>query len=141
MARHRTRKKPMADINVVPYIDVMLVMLVIFMVTAPLLTQGVSVELPQADAEPVPDPDKEPLVVSIDAAGRMYLNVGDAPDSPIDGDTLVKNISAVLRRQPGKSVMVRGDHTVDYGTVVAALVLLQQAEIPKVGLVTEPPER
>lgn len=131
----------MADINVVPYIDVMLVMLVIFMVTAPLLTQGVSVELPQADAEPVPDPDNEPLVVSVDAAGRMYLNVGDAPDQPVDGDTLVNNISAVLRRQPGKSVLVRGDHSVDYGAVVTTLVLLQQADIPKVGLVTEPPER
>jgi len=131
----------MADINVVPYIDVMLVMLVIFMVTAPLLTQGVSVELPQADAEPVPDPDNEPLVVSVDAAGNMYLNVGDAPDQPVDGATLVNNISAVLRRQPGKSVLIRGDHSVDYGAVVGALVLLQQADIPKVGLVTEPPER
>ncbi|HUT40494.1 MAG TPA: protein TolR [Gammaproteobacteria bacterium] len=141
MARHRVRKKPMADINVVPYIDVMLVMLVIFMVTAPLLTQGVSVELPQADAEPVPDPDNEPLVVSVDAAGNMYLNVGDAPDQPVDGATLVNNISAVLRRQPGKSVLIRGDHSVDYGAVVGALVLLQQADIPKVGLVTEPPER
>ncbi len=141
MARHRVRKKPMADINVVPYIDVMLVMLVIFMVTAPLLTQGVSVELPQADAEPVPDPDNEPLVVSVDAAGNLYLNVGDAPDQPVDGATLVNNISAVLRRQPGKSVLIRGDHSVDYGAVVGALVLLQQADIPKVGLVTEPPER
>ena len=141
MARQRIRKRPMADINVVPYIDVMLVMLVIFMVTAPLLTQGVSVELPQADAEPVPDPDNEPLVVSVDAAGNLYLNVGDAPDKPVDSDTLVSNLSAVLRRQPGKSVLVRGDHSVDYGAVVAALVLLQQAEIPKVGLVTEPPER
>ncbi len=131
----------MADINVVPYIDVMLVMLVIFMVTAPLLTQGVSVDLPQADAEPVPDPDNEPLVVSVDAAGKLYLNVGDTPDQPLDSATLANNVSAVLRRQPGKSVMVRGDHSVDYGAVVAALVLLQQAKIPKVGLVTEPPER
>ena len=131
----------MADINVVPYIDVMLVMLVIFMVTAPLLTQGVSVELPKADAEAVPDPDNEPLVVSVDAAGKLYLNVGDAPDQPVDDATLVNNISAVLRRQPGKSVLIRGDHSVDYGAVVGALVLLQQADIPKVGLVTEPPER
>ena len=131
----------MADINVVPYIDVMLVMLVIFMVTAPLLTQGVDVDLPQADAEPVPDSDSEPLVVTVDAAGSMYLNVGDAPEAPVDADTLVNNIGAVLRRQPGKRVLVRGDHSVDYGAVVATLVLLQQAEIPKVGLVTEPPER
>jgi biopolymer transport protein TolR len=140
MARHRVRKKPMADINVVPYIDVMLVMLVIFMVTAPLLTQGVSVDLPEAAAEPMPDTDKEPLVVSVDAAGKLYLNVGDAPAEPVDGETLVKNVSAVLRRQPGKSVMVRGDHSVDYGTVISALVLLQSAQIQNVGLVTEPPE-
>jgi len=141
MARQRIRKRPMADINVVPYIDVMLVMLVIFMVTAPLLTQGVNVELPEAPAKVMEEQDKEPLVVSVDADGRLYLNVGDAPDKPVDGDTLINSISAVLRRQPGKSVMVRGDHSVDYGAVVAALVLLQQAEIPKVGLVTEPPER
>jgi biopolymer transport protein TolR len=140
MARNRTRKKPMAEINVVPYIDVMLVMLVIFMVTAPLLTQGVSVDLPEAAAAPMQEQDKEPLVVSVDAAGKLYLNVGDAPAQPVDGETLVKNVSAVLRRQPGKSVMVRGDHSVDYGAVIAALVLLQRAEIPRVGLVTEPPE-
>ncbi len=141
MARHRVRKKPMAEINVVPYIDVMLVMLVIFMVTTPLLTQGVSIDLPEAAAEPMQEQDKEPLVVSIDAAGKLYLNIGDAPSEPVDGETLVKNVSAVLRRQPGKSVMVRGDHSVDYGAVIAALVLLQRAEIPRVGLVTEPPEQ
>ena len=130
----------MAEINVVPYIDVMLVMLVIFMVTAPLLTQGVKVDLPEASADPIDDPDKEPVVVNVDAAGNLYLNVGDAPDRPIDADTLVNNVAAVLRRQPGKSVLVRGDHAVDYGTVVSAMVLLQQAGVPRVGLVTEPPE-
>jgi len=140
MARHRIRKKPMAEINVVPYIDVMLVMLVIFMVTAPLLTQGVKVDLPEASAEPVEDPDQEPVVVSVDASGNLYLNVGDAPESPIDGDTLVRNIGIVLKRQPGKSVLVRGDHAVDYGTVVSAMVLLQQAGVPHAGLVTESPE-
>ena len=86
-------------------------------------------------------PSNEPLVVSVDAAGKLYLNVGDTPDQPLDSATLANNVAAVLRRQPGKSVMVRGDHSVDYGAVVAALVLLQQAKIPKVGLVTEPPER
>ena len=140
MARHRTRKRPMAEINVVPYIDVMLVMLVIFMVTAPLLTQGVKVDLPEASAEPVDNPDQEPVVVSVDASGNLYLNVGDDPESPIDGDTLVRTIGIVLKRQPGKSVLVRGDHAVDYGTVVSAMVLLQQAGVPHVGLVTESPE-
>jgi len=141
MARHRTRKKPMAEINVVPYIDVMLVMLVIFMVTAPLLTQGVQVDLPEAAAEPIDDTDNEPLVVAVDAAGNLYLNVGDTPEDPLDGETLVQNVAAVLRRQPRKSVLVRGDHAVDYGSVVSAMVLLQQAGVPNIGLVTEPPEQ
>jgi biopolymer transport protein TolR len=141
MARQRSRKRPMAEINVVPYIDVMLVMLVIFMVTAPLLTQGVQVELPVADAEPIDDKDQEPLVVNVDAAGNLYLNVGESPDTPLDGETLANNVAAVLRRQPGKSVLVRGDHAVDYGTVVSAMVLLQSAGVPNVGLVTDPPEQ
>ena len=141
MARQRSRKRPMAEINVVPYIDVMLVMLVIFMVTAPLLTQGVQVELPTADAEPIDDKDKEPLVVNVDAAGNLYLNVGESPEMPLDGETLANNVAAVLRRQPGKSVLVRGDHAVDYGTVVSAMVLLQSAGVPNVGLVTDPPEQ
>ncbi len=141
MARQRIRKRPMAEINVVPYIDVMLVMLVIFMVTAPLLTQGVKVELPVADAEPIDDSDKEPLVVNVDAAGNLYLNVGESPEEPLDGETLANNVAAVLRRQPGKSVLVRGDHAVDYGTVVSAMVLLQSAGVPNIGLVTDPPEQ
>ena len=130
----------MAEINVVPYIDVMLVMLVIFMVTAPLLTQGVQVDLPKADAKAVDDRDQEPLVVTVDAAGALYLNIGDDPQQPVEGELLVERIAAVQRRQPGKRVLVRGDHSVDYGTVIRALVLLQQADIPMVGLVTEPPE-
>ena len=130
----------MAEINVVPYIDVMLVMLVIFMVTAPLLTQGVKVELPQAAAEPMESKDQEPLVVTVDAGGSLYLNIGDAPDQPVEGDALVQRVAAVLRRQPAKPVMVRGDHAADYGSVVAAMVLLQQAGISGVGLVTESPE-
>ena len=141
MARQRTRKRPMAEINVVPYIDVMLVMLVIFMITAPLLTQGVKVDLPEASAEPIEDPDNEPLVVSVDAGGNLYLNVGELPDDAITEEDLVQTVAAVLRRQPQKSVLVRGDHEVDYGVVVSAMVLLQQAGAPNVGLVTEPPEQ
>ncbi|UCC55972.1 MAG: protein TolR [Gammaproteobacteria bacterium] len=140
MARHRTRKRPMSEINVVPYIDVMLVMLVIFMVTAPLLTQGVKVELPEADAEPMDAEQQEPIVVNVDAAGKLYLNVGDNPNEAIDGATLVQRVSAILRRRQDQTVLVRGDHAVDYGTVVAAMVLLQQAGVPGVGLVTEPPD-
>jgi biopolymer transport protein TolR len=138
MARQRTKKKPMGEINVVPYIDVMLVMLVIFMITAPLLNQGVDVDLPQADAEPMDDQQQEPLVLSVDAEGRYFLNVGGDPEAAIDGDTLVSRASAVLRQRPKTPVLVRGDAKVDYGRVVAAMALLQQAGAPKVGLVTEP---
>ena len=141
MARQRVRKRPIAEINVVPYIDVMLVMLVIFMITAPLLTQGVKVDLPEAAAQPIEEADKEPLVVSVDASGKLYLNVGEAPDTPVDAEGLVQTVAAVLRRQPQKSVLVRGDHAVEYGAVVSAMVLLQQAGVPSVGLVTEPPEQ
>jgi biopolymer transport protein TolR len=141
MARQRIRKRPMAEINVVPYIDVMLVMLVIFMITAPLLTQGVKVDLPEAAAEPIDNPDNEPLVVSVDVSGNLYLNVGESPDDAITADELVQTVAAVLRRQPKKSVLVRGDHAVDYGAVVSAMVLLQKAGAPNVGLVTEPPEQ
>ena len=141
MARQRTRKRPMAEINVVPYIDVMLVMLVIFMITAPLLTQGVKVDLPAAAAQPMDDTDQEPLVVSVDVSGNLFLNVGEAPEEPVAAEALVQTVAAVLRRQPQKSVLVRGDHAVDYGAVVSAMVLLQQAGVPNVGLVTEPPEQ
>jgi len=141
MARQRIRKRPMAEINVVPYIDVMLVMLVIFMITAPLLTQGVKVDLPEAAAQPIDEADKEPLVVSVDAGGKLYLNVGEAPDTSIAAEDLVQTVAAVLRRQPQKSVLVRGDHAVEYGAVVSAMVLLQQAGVPNVGLVTEPQEQ
>ena len=138
MTRQRQRKRPMSEINVVPYIDVMLVMLVIFMITAPLLNQGVDVELPQADAEPMNSDQKDPLVLTVDADGRYFLNIGDDPEKPVDEDTLVERTSAVLRRRPGVTVMVRGDAGVDYGRVVAAMALLQQAGAKRVGLVTEP---
>jgi biopolymer transport protein TolR len=133
------RKRPISDINVVPYIDVMLVMLVIFMITAPLLNQGVEVSLPQAEAEPIGDSQKDPLVLTVDAAGRYFLNVGSDPEQSVDADTLVLQVSAVLRRRPGAPVLVRGDANVDYGLVVAAMSLLQQAGASRVGLVTEPP--
>ncbi len=130
----------MAEINVVPYIDVMLVMLVIFMITAPLLTQGVKVDLPEASAETLSPDQHEPLVVSVDAEGNLYLNIGDEPNTPVDEETLVQRVSAVLRRRQDRTVLVRGDRSVDYGSVIAAMVLLQQAGVPHVGLVTEPPQ-
>lgn len=140
MARQRIRKRPISDINVVPYIDVMLVMLVIFMITAPLLHQGVEVNLPQATSEPF-DPEKnhDPLELTIDEAGNYYLNIGvDDPAKPIDAETLVVRVAAVIRQRPDVAVLVRGDEGVDYGKVVAAMALLQQAGAPSIGLMTEP---
>lgn len=131
----------MSEINVVPYIDVMLVLLVIFMITAPLLTQGVKVDLPQVAAEPVDTQQKEPLVATVDAAGNFYLSVGDEQDQPIDADTLVQRVAAVLRHQPQTPVLVRGDAKVDYGAVVNIMALLQKAGAPSVGLITETPEQ
>ncbi len=128
----------MSEINVVPYIDVMLVMLVIFMITAPLLNQGVDVELPQANAEPLDSEKQDPLVLTVDAGGRYFLNIGGDPEQAIDAGTLLERTSAVLRRRPGVAVMVRGDNGVDYGRVVEAMTLLQQAGARRVGLVTEP---
>ncbi len=128
----------MSEINVVPYIDVMLVMLVIFMITAPLLNQGVDVDLPQADAEPMDNSQQDPVVLTVDAQGRYFLNVGGDPEQEIDAETLLLRTAAVLRQRPRAVVLVRGDSSVDYGLVVAAMSLLQQAGAAKVGLVTEP---
>ena len=136
----RKRRRPMSEINVVPYIDVMLVLLIIFMVTAPLLSQGVKVDLPQADAQPMDTRDREPLVVSVDAAGAFYLNYGDDKDKSVDAQTLVNRVSALLRVQPGTPVAVRGDKEVKYAQVVHVMTLLQKAGAPSVGLMTDPPQ-
>lgn len=130
----------MSEINVVPYIDVMLVLLVIFMITAPLLTQGVAVELPQADSEAMTGDTDEPLVVTVTKEGDYYLNVGDKVDDPIDHQLLVTKVAAVLRHKPKTPIYVRGDTNVEYGKVVVAMSLLQKAGAPSVGLITEAPE-
>jgi biopolymer transport protein TolR len=140
MSRQQNRRKPMAEINVVPYIDVMLVLLVIFMITAPLLTQGVNVELPQADAEPMPQEADEPLIVTVDRAGELYIDVGEGKDRPVKPDDLVNRVRSVLKYKPKTPIMVRGDTGVAYGRVIEAMVLLQAGGAPSVGLITEPPE-
>ena len=122
----------------VPYIDVMLVLLIIFMITAPLLSQGVKVDLPQAAAEPLERNDTEPLVVSIDAAGAYYLNYGEDQDQSLEPNVLLARVSALVRHRPGLPVLVRGDREVPYGDVVLIMSLLQRAGVPSVGLMTEP---
>ena len=139
MAKQRNKHRPMAEINVVPYIDVMLVLLIIFMVTAPMLMQGVKVDLPEANADPVENQDSEPLIVSVDASGKLYLNLGQEKQV-LSLPTIRGRVSAVIRRSPKKPVLVWGDRAVPYGEVVAVMVALQEAGAPSVGLVTENPQ-
>lgn len=141
MTSTRRGRRLMAEINVVPYIDVMLVLLIIFMVTAPLLTQGIKVELPKAGAEPLPEDvlrDHDPLILSVDAQGGLYLNIGDDQESALDADTVVQRVSAVIRREPKTPVLVKADRSVPYGEVVAGMVLLQESGAEKVGFITDP---
>jgi biopolymer transport protein TolR len=131
----RHRRKPMAEINVVPYIDVMLVLLVIFMVTAPLLTPGVKVDLPQAAAAAVDNPDRETLVVTVDRKGKLFLD-----EREIGAEALQAKVAAILRARPQTPVLIRGDRQVAYNDVVQTMVLLQAAGVPSVGLVTQSPD-
>ena len=133
------RRRMLAEINVVPYIDVMLVLLVIFMVTAPMLMQGVEVDLPDADATPVKDQDAEPLIVSINDRGELFLNLGANEKQALELATIRQRVAAVLRRTPDKPVLVWGDQKVAYGDVVVVMTVLQEAGAPTVGLVTESP--
>jgi biopolymer transport protein TolR len=129
----------MSEINVVPYIDVMLVLLVIFMITAPLLTQGVKIDLPNAPAEVVEATDAEPLIVSVDSAGRYYINFGGDETEPVDEATLLNRAAALLLHRPGIQILVKGDQSVEYGAVVIAMAILKEAGAPSVGLLTERP--
>ncbi|MGI9303839.1 MAG: protein TolR [Gammaproteobacteria bacterium] len=133
----------MSEINVVPYIDVMLVLLVIFMVTAPLLQQGVEVALPEAPSKPLEEGsrDNEPLVVTVDAEGRMSMNKGQTPNEPLDADLLTTEVRGLLIEQPTLPVYVRGDRNVAYDYVIQALVVLQSAGADGVGLITDPPPK
>lgn len=133
------RRRMLAEINVVPYIDVMLVLLVIFMVTAPMLMQGVEVKLPEATASPVDNQDAEPLIVSIDDRGQLFLNLGVDEKQSLELATIRQRVAAVLRRTPDKPVLVWGDKRVAYGDVVVVMTALQEAGAPSVGLVTENP--
>jgi len=135
------KRKVMSEINVVPYIDVMLVLLIIFMVTAPLLTQGIKVELPKAGAEPIADSSNQmPLILSVDQSGNLFLNVGDNEDKPQSSQTIIDRTRSVLQSQPATMVLVKADRSVAYGNVVGAMVLLQQGGAKDIGFVTDPLE-
>lgn len=134
----KQKRKPMAEINVVPYIDVMLVLLVVFMVTAPLLMQGVKVDLPQAPSTPMDNKEDEPLIVSVRPDGTYYLNLGAEQQAPKPLGEITETVAKVLRQKPNTPVLVWGDTKVEYGLVVALMTQLQGAGAPSVGLVTEP---
>ena len=139
MSRRQKRRKPMSEINVVPYIDVMLVLLIIFMVTAPMLMQGVKVELPKAPSLPVGNQDDEPLIVSVKADGSFYINLGKEQETSASLEVIADKAGKILRRKPETTVLVWGDTNVPYGEVVKLMTALQTAGAPAVGLVTEAP--
>jgi biopolymer transport protein TolR len=132
------KRRLMSEINVVPYIDVMLVLLIIFMITAPLLTQGINVELPKVSAQPVAADSNEPLVLSVDKEGKFYLNIGDNNESPVDDAAILERVSAVIRRNPQIQVLVKADQAVPYGRVVIGASLLTQSGAQKIGFLTDP---
>jgi biopolymer transport protein TolR len=134
------RRRAMSEINVVPYIDVMLVLLIIFMVTAPLLHLGVDIQLPKSNAKSM-DQGNDPVLVSVASDGTLYLTLGKEQRETIDEQTLVKKVSAFVRQNPNAPVLIGGDERADYGKIYHAMVLLQQAGAPKVGLMSQPPER
>lgn len=137
--KSNNKRKLVADINVVPYIDVMLVLLIVFMITAPLLMQGVKVDLPQAPSVPLEETDKEPLIVSVKADGTYYIDLGNGQNEPEELANIQDKVSKVLAVQPETPVLVWGDTNVGYGVVVELMTVLQNAGAPNVGLVTEPP--
>ena len=137
----RKRRKPMADINVVPYIDVMMVLLVIFMISTPLLTQGVKVELPQAATEQLDIKPAETVIVKVDVQGQYYLTFGTGKEKSIEREGLVEQIKQKLSEQPKISVLVAGDKEVKYLFIMDVLALLNSAGIPNVGLMTKPLEQ
>ena len=135
------KRRLVAEINVVPYIDVMLVLLIVFLVTAPLLMQGVKVELPNAPSAPLDKNDRDPLIVSIKADGTFYLDLGNGKNIQEPLLSIITKVEKVLRQEPKTSVLVWGDANVRYGSVVKLMSDLQNAGAPSVGLVTEPPRK
>ena len=133
------KRRAVAEINVVPYIDVMLVLLIIFMTTAPIVQQGVKVELPKLSANSLPPEEQEPVILTVSKTGDYYLNIGDNRKKPVTEDVITQRIGLVLKQKPQTPILVRGDKDVSYGSVTTAMVLLQSAGVEKVGLMTEQP--
>ncbi len=137
VALKHKKRRPIAEINVVPYIDVMLVLLIIFMVTAPLLTLGVDIQLPQAEAKTL-EQEKDPVLVEIDQEGRLYLRLSGEVPEEIDAEALGTRVAAFVRNNPNVPVLIGGDERVSYGAIYQVMVVLQQAGVAKVGLMSQP---
>jgi len=137
--RRIRKRKLKADINVVPYIDVMLVLLIIFMITAPLLNLGVDIELPKSNAKTISQ-DKDPVIVSVDKDGHYFLTLQGAEQEALTGEELQAKVSAFVRQNPDVPVYVAGDRAANYEVVLQAMVLLQNADVPRVGLMSAPSE-
>ncbi len=133
------KRRAVSEINVVPYIDVMLVLLIIFMITAPIVQQGVEIELPKLAANSLPPDQQEPVILTVSKTGDYYLNIGDDLKKPVSDDVVTQRIALVLKQKPQTPVLVRGDKNANYGSVTTAMVLLQSAGVEKVGLMTEQP--
>lgn len=142
MELHRKRRKPIAEINVVPYIDVMLVLLIVFMVTAPLLTQGLKVDLPPAESEPLEfDENAETLVISITAANEFYLSLGETAEEeqpPVPLELIADQVSKIVSANPTIQIFVEGDDAAGYGPFIRLMTVLQNAGIESPNLVTRP---
>jgi biopolymer transport protein TolR len=142
MRRKHGRRKPMGEINVVPYIDVTLVLLIIFMITTPMLQTGVEVDLPQAESAMVEQKEGEPpVVISIKENGEYYINTDGQNDDQIEPEVINDRVAAVLSNKPGTQVLISADKGVDYGTVVTVMAALKNAGVPAVGLMTKPEEQ
>lgn len=138
--RSQRRRQPVAEINVVPYIDVSLVLLIIFMVTAPMLQSGVDVDLPQAEARSIDPSQDKPIIVSIDRDGKLYLDAGNQGDVLMEPQELTEQVMRSLQAKPGQAVLIRGDQHVDYGRIITVMAALKNAGVPSVGLMTSPVE-
>jgi biopolymer transport protein TolR len=134
---NNNKRRVISEINIVPYVDVMLVLLVIFMVTTPLIMQGVQVDLPNAKADPLPQDSELPVIVTVDQNGILYLNIAESPTQPMEEEYVAAEVAAALIRDPKRIVLVRGDKLASYSTVLETMVLLQHSGVRSVGLETE----
>lgn len=133
---YRIRHRLMSEINVVPYIDITLVLLVIFMITAPLMNQGVKVKLPYAEAKALPS-EQKPIIISVNARGEYFLNISNRPNVPLKPVEMVDKVKKILLNNNTRAVLIKGDREAAYGEVVKAMAFLQQAGVQQVGLMTQ----